>query len=305
MEIQSCPVCLTNVNSIVRVGDRDTDAVDCPRCGKFEISDSLKDVLSQNKIPKRQRYIASSLIRENSYEGFMLHTYNCADFFNSRCISVLKRVDRLLLHAEQSAQYANLHCNLNINSPELSAITWSNDAEEVKQLITLAIDMEYLKKNVDGDYSIAYKGWERLAALQEANPTSQQGFVAMCFDNTLEQCYKEAIEPGIIDAGYQPLRIDKSEHINKIDDEVILQIRRSRFLVADLTKDRGNVYYEAGFAHGLSIPVFYTAKRDKKVHFDVDHYNRIQWAEDNLKKFRDDLSKRIEAHLGRGSAPKS
>ena len=55
------------------------------------------------------------------------------------------------------------------------------------------------------------------------------------------------------------MRIDQKEHLNRIDDEIIAEIRRTRFLVADCTQGetgpRGGVYYEAGFAHGLKIPV--------------------------------------------------
>ena len=47
--------------------------------------------------------------------------------------------------------------------------------------------------------------------------------------------------------------------MDKIDDEIIGEIRRSRFLVADFTHGdkgaRGSVYYEAGFAYGLGLPV--------------------------------------------------
>lgn len=55
------------------------------------------------------------------------------------------------------------------------------------------------------------------------------------------------------------------------------EIRRSRFLVADFTHDkkqgaRGSVYYEAGFAHGLNIPVIFTARDGTKPHFDTSAY---------------------------------
>jgi nucleoside 2-deoxyribosyltransferase len=61
------------------------------------------------------------------------------------------------------------------------------------------------------------------------------------------------------------------EHINKIGDEIISQIRRSKFLIADFTGHRGGVYFEAGLAMGLGLPVFWTCRRDDldKLHFDI------------------------------------
>jgi hypothetical protein len=72
-------------------------------------------------------------------------------------------------------------------------------------------------------------------------------------------------------AGYTPVIVNAVEHVNKIDDEIISQIRNARFLVADFTGHRGGVYFEAGFALGLGLPVFWTCKKDHldHLHFDV------------------------------------
>jgi nucleoside 2-deoxyribosyltransferase len=66
-------------------------------------------------------------------------------------------------------------------------------------------------------------------------------------------------------------------------------IRRSRFVVADITYDNSGAYWEAGFAEGLDKKVIYTVSkvwidedRKNRVHFDTDHFNRIEWDVDNL-----------------------
>jgi len=90
------------------------------------------------------------------------------------------------------------------------------------------------------------------------------------------------------------------EHINKIDDEIISQIRRSKFLVADFTGHRGGVYFEAGFAMGLGISVFWTCRQDdiKNLHFDIRQYNSIDWTDPADIAAR--LRRRIEAVIGPG-----
>ena len=97
-------------------------------------------------------------------------------------------------------------------------------------------------------------GHSQVAAKQE-NVNTSQGFVAMWFDDSMTEAYEKGIQPAIEDAGYKAMRIDQKEHANKIDDEIIAEIRRSRFIVADFSHGgdgaRGGVYYEAGFAHGL------------------------------------------------------
>jgi nucleoside 2-deoxyribosyltransferase len=108
------------------------------------------------------------------------------------------------------------------------------------------------------------------------------------------------VQPAIRGAGYNPIIVSGVEHINKIDDEIISQIRKSKFLVADFTGHRGGVYFEAGFAMGLGMPVFWSCRRDDLInlHFDVRQYNCIDWTDPADLAVR--LKRRIEAVIGSG-----
>ena len=100
------------------------------------------------------------------------------------------------------------------------------------------------------------------------------------------------------------MRIDRKADVNKIDDEIIAEIRRSRFLVADFTHGedgaRGGVYFEAGFAYGLGLPVIYSCRADmvEQLHFDTRQYYHIVW--ESPEELRDGLAQRIEALIGAG-----
>jgi len=91
-------------------------------------------------------------------------------------------------------------------------------------------------------------------------------------------------------------------------DKIIALVRVSRFVVADFTWNRGGVYYEAGFASGLGLPVIQICEESQlsssdpsvRLHFDVTHLNFIGWNEDKLAEFSDRLENRIVAVLGRG-----
>lgn len=124
----------------------------------------------------------------------------------------------------------------------------------------------------------------------------------MWFNEKVNYVYNESFAKAISQAGYRPHRVDEREHNDKIDDEIIRQIRRSRFVVADLTGHRGGVYYEAGFAAGLGIPVFLTCNEEEanNVHFDILQYNCIRWSYTELDEFTRALNVRIEAVLGKG-----
>ncbi len=188
-----------------------------------------------------------------------------------------------------------------------SAYAWSESTTwgEIEFLI------RYLEKIgwLEGHYvpggmfrgTVTVTGHSQIAE-QATNFDSSQSFIAMWFHDSMAEAFEKGIKPAVAEAGYEPLRIDQKEHINKIDDEIIAEIRRSRFLVADFTQGsdgaRGGVYYEAGFAHGLGIPVIFTCRQDavESLHFDTNHYNHIVW--ENPEDLREKLRNRILAVIG-------
>lgn len=163
------------------------------------------------------------------------------------------------------------------------------------------------KYNIEVGYTLTVEGYARLAKLETANADSTKGFVAMWFDDSTQKAWEEGIKRGIEDAGYEAVRIDQKEHvINKIDDEIIAEIRHSRFVVADFTQGeegaRGGVYYEAGFAHGFGIEVIFTCRKDvldnNDIHFDTRQYNHIVWKTPG--ELRQRLAARISAVIEDG-----
>ena len=129
-------------------------------------------------------------------------------------------------------------------------------------------------------YVLTVEGYARLAELEIAHKASAQGFVAMWFNDSTDAAWSKGIKLGIEDAGYEAFRIDRKEHNNKIDDEIIAELRRSRFVVADFTQGedgaRGGVYYEAGFAHGLNIPVIFLVGKTWWTNSISTHANTIK-----------------------------
>lgn len=155
-----------------------------------------------------------------------------------------------------------------------------------------------------------------LEKLRTTITKSQQAFVAMWFGAEMGQVWQDGFDPGIRAAGYMPMRIDQHTHQNRIDDEIIAQIRRSRFVVSDFTTGhvstanggtelvpRGGVYFEAGFALGLGIPVIWTIRANQinGLHFDTRQYPHILWAD--AADLRTQLQARIVALIGQGPVP--
>jgi hypothetical protein len=184
---------------------------------------------------------------------------------------------------------------------ELQGATYSRTEEEAMQLMDILLDDGYLKwgttPGVDGH--LTPKGLLAAEALG-ASGSGSQGFVAMWFDDTMNEAWLGGFEPGIRAAGFRPRRIDKKDYIGGVSDEVMAEIRQSRFVVADYTGQRNGVYFEAGFAEGLGLRVIPTCRADEiaKLHFDIKHLNTLSW--NTPAELADGLNRRIRAVIGAG-----
>ena len=132
----------------------------------------------------------------------------------------------------------------------------------------------------------------------------------MWFSPTMEDAYEHGIKRAIEELGYHARRIDKKEHNNKIDDEIIaddltFKILSCRFHLRGRQGSRGGVYFEAGFAMALPIPVIWSCRKDlfAHVHFDTRQYNHIVW--ETKEKLCEALKARIGAAIGEGPLSKT
>ena len=97
----------------------------------------------------------------------------------------------------------------------------------------------------------------------------------------MKPLWLDAIGPAIEAAGYKPYRVDSDPHIDRIDARIVAEIRNSKFLVADVTEHKQGVYFEAGYALALGLPVIWTVRGDDlaNAHFDTRQYNHIVWSD--------------------------
>ncbi len=120
-------------------------------------------------------------------------------------------------------------------------------------------------------------------------------FIAMSFDNSMKLA-RDAIIDAIQSCGYVSMLIDIKEHNNQIVPEIYKEISDSEFVVADLTGQRGGVYYEAGYAVAKDKELILCCKQGENPHFDVAQINTIFWKDEQDLKER--LVNRIRATVG-------
>ena len=290
-----------------------------PRAGgSYVITYGARHIVQSNQITNKDIALLTTILVDQRAQGIRWPKVTPELIQEAKrrpSLPIHERAQRLLKFIANQTRTAGK--GYDTRQVNLAAYAWSESiqAEEVNYLIDYLLKENLLNNSpqtsiqskgnflIPAIVMVSVKG-HRAIEQEVKNVDSSQAFVAMWFDSSMEDAYESGIEPAIEEAGYKALRIDRKEYINKIDDEIIAELRRSRFIVADFThgKDgaRGGVYYEAGFAHGLDLPVIFTCREDgmKSLHFDTNHFNHIVWK--NPQDLRRQLKNRILSVIGEG-----
>jgi hypothetical protein len=297
---QTCPLCDGPTTHFLEFDF--TFTVECERCGSFKIT--LKAIHNVLEFHPQLKPQLSAYCRRLP-GGLELPTIG---------VDTAGQFIRALPQYTPSEKLDNLLELMGRMTPALGRSTTfdpktdyplliARDPEEVHFLLIELADRKYIHGPRNGPLSplvVLPRGWERLEEIARSGRSSNRAFVAMWFDENTDDLYNEAIKPAIEKAGYDPLRVDKHEHVNRIDDEIIGQIRRARFMVGDFTGQRYGVYFEAGMMIGLGRTVIWMCEKKQldQLHFDVRQFNFIDY--ESLAEAQGRLYNRILAIEGEG-----
>lgn len=121
-------------------------------------------------------------------------------------------------------------------------------------------------------------------------------FVIMAFRDDMEPIFEGIRDAGAA-VGLTVKRVKDVQGDYRITDQIVQMISRSRFVVADLSHERPNVYFELGYARGLGKTVITIARDGTSIHFDVKDWTYIPYIDS--RRLERDLKKRFEFELAR------
>lgn len=190
-----------------------------------------------------------------------------------------------------------------INENEEWRLTYHKNIDEFEYYIEVLKQMGYIdwSNEIHSGYlglNLTLKGLEKIVINQQ-NKYSNYCFIGMSFDSDLENLFNEAIKPALLATGFEPLIVNQV-HIDSdvtINDAILASIKKARFTIADFTRHKHGVYFEAGYALGRGQKVIYTCHQDDiaKAHFDTRNYQHIIWNDYN--DLKNQLISKIEAFI--------
>jgi hypothetical protein len=216
---------------------------------------------------------------------------------NRKNTSVRQKVTKLLKYLAAKSQFPgdSVPFNDEFDYPAVDAAT----KEESNYLVKHVSSRGYLD-GVGPGLILSVEGWEQVDPPSGAVGIPGRCFVAMSFDDALDEVYLLGIRPAVEqDCGMTAIRMKELGHNEDICDRMLSEIRQAQFVIADFTdtKRRNGVYYEAGFAQALGRQVIncYRESDFEGLHFDVTHWNHIKWT--TATDLRQKLADRIRATI--------
>lgn len=331
-----CFFCQADLTTAIG-NDKQVSLYECKFCGEYELSNNLIHKLDKEESLNKKRIVAGYLyetkiafkvLEKNPHGHLLIDEKVFNEILESPIVpkTIGDKLIKILTYLDAQSSYFGEVVSVfeqvgySINIKEYRSMM---DALEKEGLIQgpFSVGLGPNKGSSYNGYSLSLSGIERINSLK-IKENNDQCFVAMRFCDEMDFLFEEAIYPGCLAAGYNAIKADKIKHTNYITNEIISNIRKSKFVIADFTYQNRGVYYEAGFATGLGKNVIQLCREDhfskvktKEVeskgivaekneyymHFDNAQINTIIWKAGEEKKLKKVITDWVEALFGHGN----
>jgi hypothetical protein len=281
----------------------------CPNCGKYGLEEDIVDYnlpsYNNNQKLTLSNYIYRHQTKAN-HNTLKIYNNDIENIFKNHSLPTpLEITDMLITYiGDKWSKHRNL---ITISSKDFEHDLAKYGVQDQMVLFSHIGTLKengYLKGNLNEDIfkcdsvNLSLIGWQRYEELKRGATESMQGFMAMKYgDELLDEVFRDHFKPAIEKTGFKLVRLDDEPEPGSIDNRLRMEIKRSKFLVVDLTYGNNGAYWEAGYAEGLGKPVIYTCEEshfDKVgTHFDTNHQLTLKWNKENLQKSADELKATI------------
>lgn len=113
-------------------------------------------------------------------------------------------------------------------------------------------------------------------------------FTIMPFGGLFDTYYQEIYCPAIVDAGLKPVRADDLCRVGTIVKDIWFMAKEATIVLADLTGNNPNVFYELGWSHAIAKPVILLTDSIENLPFDLRALRVIKY-DKNIPNWSDTL----------------
>jgi hypothetical protein len=304
-DMDQCPICKNNAHIRYEPQD-DRHYIKCDRCKEFYISGRFMASIKTPSIEKG--YAISNILRQRSISTFETEidpiTYKKL-LANAELPSYKELLRNLILkigkdskRPEEISKYEPLILAWDIGGIDVKTLKYISEQLQINDVLRIIGDFN---KSTIG-FQLKFKGWDEFENILKSRIDGKYAFMAMEYNDieiekAFENCFKNAVE----ETGFELKVLRNVLKAGLIDNQLRIQIRNCKFLLADLSRDNNGAYWEAGYAEGLGKPVIYLCEKgkfdEKKTHFDTNHHTTVIWQASDFIGSKEQLKATIRSTL--------
>jgi hypothetical protein len=304
---EKCPLC----NQIAKHTQQGTSVlIKCSDCGEFIIThQAILDLDKYYKVRKDWYSELGPLLSYTARKACGKRTFDTQTLRkiieNEKLPTVSEQADLLILWLGDNLKDPG--ATTDIDLIDFKARIGARSSDNVEFIMDGLNGKIIEQKNLF--WRLTFAGWERYGKLKRKGIETNRAFMAMQYDSIKDVPEGYAIsEPEwskmfdifkaeVKKTGFILYLLKDKPEAGLIDDRMLVEIRNSKFTVADLTFGNQGAYWESGFAEGLEKKVIYTCEKkwfdDKKTHFDTNHRQTIIWERGNVQEAAEKLKATI------------
>ncbi|MBT4733330.1 hypothetical protein HOB87_15395 [Candidatus Woesearchaeota archaeon] len=305
-EEKECPFCKERSSTIKNFDTLQSTYSDC-LCGKFIIDQKvLEDSDEYNKILRtdEDKILFSGYLRNNQ-------TTITEEFISGDLPGILGYCQRKTLSEKISylksyiyQETTLLGKSVPIEVGKLYTLFYLKEPKELYSLLRHLQEINILNKNTNvggatANVLLTVEGFSEIESTLEDHSQSRKVFIACNFDTPYQDDLVKAIKSACAICGFDANLVSGEKHNDDISHKIISDIRRSKFIIADFTDQNNGVYFEAGYAMGMSKKVIRLIDKEQfeSLHFDTRQFNHIPWEHGEWEELEDKLIDQINATI--------
>ncbi len=287
MKKNTCPIC--GEKAQIKPTNGSLFRIECDRCGLFLVtsiffygaeSSNLASIAGQNK------YALQGALREVSLRrkiGSTPVTIGVDSADSKEHLTVSEFLTNVIVPENPPQKIDKLFKNLELLSKgefgKINTLTYlkdyplayCKDADELSWILNEMNDLGYFANfnlsNINASFVLSMKAWQRIEELKIFDSNSNQVFIACTMKpEHKHNSFAKAISRGIDSVegfNLKAILINEKNYPETIMEKALGEIKRSRFVVVDLTWLSNSVFFEAGFCKGRGVEFIFVIKEDQ------------------------------------------
>ncbi len=318
-----CPICQYDCHIKISSDLNEIKEINCPVCGIYYATDNFLRFFRDEIDLHRIRDIAGILrIRSEKHLNTILYSNNDKkiidkNFFNKK--NLIKQNFHIIpKNTEEKIMlilnFLKLKSNffgeeIEINYYYDFSICFAKHPQEFDNFLKLAHRLEYINLNSLHEnqssiqkFHLTEIGEKKNQDIRVENSKLNQAFLATWIpDSETEESFLiqrkiETIKKTIEKANFEMMHINTAVFSDDVLENALAEIRKSRFIIIDLTNAKTGIYLEVGFALGLNKEIIFIQEKKDNVRYHYAQLFNVLYYDNNLD-LENKLYNAIEARI--------